>query len=180
MPSYHLGNKMQQIAVNEGYDETREAELLAGIGWPADGYRLFEIASFAGSYQGGVFLANRESNALTVSLDKWHRLGRMNPHFNDFGGGTANLDLYKRALEFPDTTFYVLLGEGSFHQHHGGVTTGTSRTVREDLIPKILAQDAENRGPDRAPPSARPILYGRIHPPAWRFIRASLDVVSPP
>jgi hypothetical protein len=180
VPSYHLGHKMQQIAVNEGYDEAREAALLASIGWPADGYRLFEVGCFAGSYRSGVFVANRESNALTLSLDKWHAIGQMDARFNDFGGGTANLDLYKRALEHPDTPFYVLLGEGSFHQHHGGITTGTSQAVRGDLIPRILAQDAAIRGEDRAPPAAQPILYGRIHPPAWRFIRASLDVVSPP
>jgi hypothetical protein len=180
VPSYHLGKKLQQVAIDEGYSSEMDTALLQQIGWPKDGYRLFDIAVFAGSYRGGVFVSNLESNALAVSVQKWHRLGRMDCRYNDFGGGTANLDLYKRALEFPDTPLYVLFGEGSFHQHHGGITTGTPRAERAEIILKIHAQDSAIRGENRAPPSVQPILYGRVHPPAYRFIRQSLDAMKAP
>jgi hypothetical protein len=180
VPSYHLGAKLQQIAVNEGYTAETEAALLQGIGWPEDGYRLFEIAVFAGSYQKGVFASNAESNALSMSVAKWRRLGGMDVRYNAFGGGTANLDLYKRTLELPDTPFYVLFGEGSFHQHHGGSTTGVPKLERDATIARILAQDREIRGENRKPPSVQPILYGLVHPPAYRFIRQSLDAIGAP
>lgn len=178
VPSYHLGAKLQQVAVNEGYTAETEAALLRGIGWPQDGYRLFEVAVFAGSYRRGVFVANAESNALSLSAAKWRRLGGMDRRYDDFGGGTANLDLYKRTLEFPGTPFYVLFGEGSFHQHHGGSTTGVPKAERDATIARIQAQDREIRGENRAPPSVRPILYGELHPAAYRFVRQSLDAID--
>ncbi|EAA3799306.1 glycosyltransferase family 2 protein, partial [Salmonella enterica subsp. enterica] len=115
-PGYHIGHKLQQVAVNEGYDEAAEAELLGSIEWPRDGYRLFDIAVLSGSCQGGFFQSNYESNFIAMSLKKWKALGGMDSRYNDFGGGNANLDLYKRLLEFPNTPFYMLFGEGSFHQ----------------------------------------------------------------
>ena len=42
---WYLGFDFQRWAALAGYDETREDELLASIGWPQDGYRLFEIAT---------------------------------------------------------------------------------------------------------------------------------------
>ena len=177
VPSYHLGDKLQQIAVNEGYDETTEAQMLASINWPEDGYRLFDIGCFSGSCKNGVLLPNFESNALTLSVGKWKALGGMDPRFNDNGGGMVNLDLYKRALELPGTPFYVLPGEGSFHQHHGGVTTGTTKDVRDKTMAEIRDQGLKIRGAP-TPPQARPIFYGQIRPPAYRFLRQSLDMAQ--
>ncbi|WP_457978804.1 glycosyltransferase [Ectopseudomonas composti] len=178
-PGYHIGHKLQQVAVNEGYDEAAEAELLRGIGWPQDGYRLFDIAVLSGSCQGGFFQSNYESNFIAMSVRKWQALGGVDPRYNDFGGGNANLDLYKRLLEFPDTPFYMLFGEGSFHQFHGGVTTGTRKAERDVIYKQLDDQDRALRGDDRAPPSVRPILFGTPHPSVYRFIRHSLDKVQP-
>jgi hypothetical protein len=178
VPSYHLGDKLQQIAVDEGYTKEADAERLRSIAWPEDGYRLFEIAVFAASCRNGLFAGSWESNALSMSAERWRRIEGMNPRYNDFGGGTANLDLYKRALESPGTPVYLLFGEGSFHQFHGGVTTGTTRDVRAPIIEQIHAQDRQIRGEDRQPPSVQPILYGRLHPPAYPFVKQSLGAVG--
>lgn len=179
VPGYHIGEKLQQVAVNEGYDESAEAEFLQRIQWPADGYRLFEIAVLAGSCQGGFFQANYESNFICMSQAKWKKLGGMNPLYNNFGGGNANLDLYKRLLEFPETPFYLLYGEGSFHQFHGGVTTGTKKQERDRIYKQLDEQDIQIRGNDRSPPSVKPILYGALPPSAYRFMKHSLDRVYP-
>ena len=39
------------------------------------------------------------------------------------GGGYANLELYERLGSSPDVTVCTIIGEGSFHQVHGGTTT---------------------------------------------------------
>ncbi|TXH91690.1 MAG: glycosyltransferase family 2 protein [Pseudomonas sp.] len=178
-PGYHIGHKLQQVAVNEGYDELAEAELLKSISWPQDGYRLFDIAVLSGSCQGGFFQANYESNFIAMPTKKWKALGGVDTRYNDFGGGNANLDLYKRLLESPGTAFYMLFGEGSFHQFHGGVTTGTRKAERDVIYKQLDDQDRALRGDDRAPPNVRPILFGTPHPSVYRFIRHSLDKVQP-
>lgn len=178
-PGYHLGSKLQQIAVNEGYNEHAEAKLLQGIDWPKDGYRLFDIAVLSGSCRGGFFLANHESNFIATSLRKWRSIGGIDVRYDDFGGGMANLDLYKRLLESPNTPLYLLYGEGSFHQFHGGVTTGTPKDERDQVFKQIKAQDQRIRGGSIEPPSVRPILFGVPHPSVYRFIRHSLDKVDP-
>jgi len=178
-PGYHIGHKLQQVAVNEGYNEQAEAELLADIDWPLDGYRLFDIAVLSGSCQGGFFQSNYESNFIAMSVRKWRALGGVDSRYNDFGGGNANLDLYKRLLESPGTNFYMLFGEGSFHQFHGGVTTGTRKAERDILYKQLDDQDQALRGDNRGPPNVRPILFGTPHPSVYRFIRHSLDRVQP-
>ena len=52
------------------------------------------------------------------------------PGFTETGGGQCNLDLHKRAVELPETVLVTLIGEGSFHQFHGGITTGTKGEER--------------------------------------------------
>lgn len=180
-PGYHIGHKLQQVAVNEGYNEDVEAGLLQGIDWPKDGYKLFDIAVLSGSCQGGFFQPNYESNFIGMSLKKWRALGGVNPRYDDFGGGNANLDLYKRLLESPDTPYYLLYAEGSFHQFHGGVTTGTLKDERARIYKQLDDQDIAIRGAaNRKPPTVKPILFGSAHPSVYRFIRHSLDKVSPP
>lgn len=178
VPGYHIGHKLQQVAVNEGYNEEAEQVLLQSIEWPSNGYRLFDIAVLSGSCQGGFFQANYESNFIGMSRRKWQALGGVNPRYNDFGGGNANLDLYKRLLEYPDTPFYLLYSEGSFHQFHGGVTTGTRREERERVYKLLDEQDVQIRGDNRNPPSARPILLGTAHPHILRFLSHSLSRVQ--
>lgn len=177
-PGYHIGHKLQQVAVNEGYDEKAEAGLLASIEWPKDGYKLYDIAVLSGSCVGGFFRSNYESNFICMSMRKWRELGGMDPRYNDFGGGNANLDLYKRLLESPNTPFYLLFGEGSFHQFHGGVTTGTKRAERDVIYKALDDQDRAIRGEDRKPPDVRPILLGSPHPSVYRFVRLSLEKVG--
>lgn len=178
-PGYHIGHKLQQVAVNEGYDEAVEATMLQSISWPQDGYRLFDIAVLSGSCQGGFFQSNYESNFLAMPVTKWKALGGVDTRYNDFGGGNANLDLYKRLLEYPATPFYMLFGEGSFHQFHGGVTTGTRKAERDVIYKQLDDQDKALRGENRTPPNVRPILFGTPHPSSYRFIRHSLDKVQP-
>ena len=93
--------------------------------------------------------------------------------FDETGGGQANLDLYKRLVEHRATELVVLPGEGSFHQFHGGVTTGQQGQKRHDAMVAHFAQYAALRGGAYQPPRKRPIYFGPVPDGAVRFIRNS-------
>jgi len=181
VPGYHIGRKLQQLAVDEGYDEAADAALIDSIGWPADGYRLHEIAVLSSSCAEGFLRPLGESNFLATSRARWEAIGGMDERYDDHGGGFANLDLYKRLLECPQTPFWLLWAEGSFHQFHGGVTTGAVRGEDQArLAQAILAQDTALRGAALEPPATVPVLFGRPHPAVYRFLRHSLERAAPP
>lgn len=178
VPGYHLGEKLQQVAVNEGYNEQVEAQLLERSGWLQDGYRLFDIAVLSGSCLSGFFGAIYESNCVALSVRKWKALKGMDTRYNDFGGGMANLAFYKRLLESPNTPYYLLFGEGTFHQFHGGVTTGTPSDEHKKVFKALEDQDVALRGANRDAPKATPILLGHARANMHKFLQYSLDKVS--
>ena len=126
---FHLGYKVQMESVHEGYDQAREDRLLEDARWTEDGYRLFGISVFAGSSQGGWFKPIRESNALFMRRGLWNELGGFDERFVTPGGGYVNLDLLSRAVALPDVKIITLLGEGTFHQVHGGVATNAVQGI---------------------------------------------------
>jgi hypothetical protein len=174
VPGYHLGHDLQQVLVNEGHDAAADSAALAGIGWPADGYRLFEIAVLSGSCRGGFFRPQAESNFLVLARGLWDRLGGMDRRYASHGGGMVNIAFYKAVLEAPGVVFYLLYGEGTFHQFHGGVTTNTPEAERVRVMTAIVAEDEALR-PDRSLPATEPVLFGRAHPAMRPFLRLSLD-----
>ncbi len=176
VPGYHLGNQLQQEAAKSSYDERAEAALLKQIRWPEDGYRLFEIACFSGTCVGGYFRPILESNCIFVPRQVFKMAGGCDPNFDLAGGGFVNLDLYKRLCEMPGTTLFMLLGEGTFHQFHGGVTTSaTSKEEREAYMQRSRDQYQALRGEPYRPPTKRPIYLGAIAEPAFPFLRYSAD-----
>lgn len=174
VPGYHLGRELQQEAVNSGYSLQQERELLASIAWPEAGYRLFDIACFSGSSAPGLFMPNSESNCISLRRELWQALGGCDPRFDLRGGGLINLDLYKRACEHPGVQHVIALGEGTFHQFHGGVTTGgQSRQLREDYIEQSMAQYRALRGAEFASPVTQPVYLGEIPVQAQKFVHYS-------
>jgi len=160
VPGYHLGETLQQQAMLSGYDENVEQALLARIEWPLDGYRLFEIGCLSGTSMSGFFKPIGESNFIAVSREIWSRLGGFDPRFNESGGGQVNLDFYRRAMEILETQLILLPGEGSFHQFHGGITTGQLGEKRRQAMIAHFAQYAALRGGPYCPPGKRPIYLG--------------------
>jgi hypothetical protein len=121
--SFHLGRELQQHAVPNGYDASTEDALLSTVDWENDGYALFDISVPAASSAGGWFDLPVESNALFLPNHLWEELAGYEERFEAPGGGFVNLDTFRRACELPDSTLIMLLGEGTFHQVHGGVST---------------------------------------------------------
>ena len=170
IPGYHLGHKLQQRAMLEGYCEKEEEKLLASIGWPSDGYRLFEIACLSGTSGSGFFKPIGESNCLCVTRQIWDLLGGFDPAFTETGGGQVNLDFYKRAVELPDTLLVILIGEGSFHQFHGGITTGTKGEARVKSMDDHFNQYASLRGGPYRSPTKRPVYLGSVADSSIKFL----------
>ena len=174
VPGYHLGRQLQQRAVEQGYGVVEESQLLASIDWPRNGYSLFDIACFSGSCTAGLFKQHSESNCISVPKSLWDHLGGLDEGFDHMGGGLVNLDFYKRACEAPGFDHVLLMGEGTFHQFHGGVTTGgIERRARESLIGQFQSQYRALRGSSFEPPRTTPIFLGEIPKQLMRFIRSS-------
>jgi glycosyltransferase involved in cell wall biosynthesis len=156
-PAYHLGDVPHMRAAEVGYDQRAEDALLAGCGWETDGDALFGISTFAGSSHRGWFGPMGESSSLFLDRSRWEELGGLDEAFDLPGGGLVNHDLYLRACSLPGIDLVQLLGEGTFHQFHGGAATGR-RFTWDDMH----AQYQELRGRTYSPPSLRPTYLGRL------------------
>ena len=174
IPGYHLGEQLQQEALLRGYDQRAESRLLESIGWPQDGYRLFEIAVFSGTSRPGFFRFPGESNCLCMPREVWEAVGGCDERFDLPGGGQVNLDLYKRVVEREDTLLVSLLGEGCFHQFHGGVTTGTRAEARRALVDAQVEQYRKLRGKKFRNPRVRSITLGLVPDAALKFVDQSV------
>ncbi|GJM38681.1 MAG: hypothetical protein DHS20C19_20480 [Acidimicrobiales bacterium] len=142
---FYVGPGQQGDAMDDGYDQAYEDELFEKIKWPRAGYRLFEIGSFVGDrdWFDGVW----ESNCLVVSRAQLQQVGGLDEGFDEPGGSYSNLELYERLGGSPDVTVCSMIGEGSFHQIHGGTTTNQiDPAIRRTRVHGYAEQFAELRG----------------------------------
>ena len=169
--AWHIGPDVHRRAVLEhGYDKHAEEELLAQIDWPEDGYRLFEISTLAGSSSRGWFKPKSESSTLFMSRTRFSRLGGYDERFDSPGGGFVNLDTYIRACELSDTQLVVILGEGSFHQMHGGAMTGASEKESNDKGAEWSAEYERIRGRPIMAPNREAAYIGHIPKQALKVL----------
>lgn len=128
--AFHLGPDVQMRSVLHGYDATKEDALLASVPWREDGYRLFDIAVLAGSSAPGWFGCIKETNGFFADRALWNALGGLDERFEAPGGGFVNLDLWQRAVAASQGQPWMILGEGTFHQVHGGAATNGTHEAR--------------------------------------------------
>lgn len=145
---FWLGPDAQNVSIEEGYNQAVEDQLLASIRWPEDGYRLFEIGSPLKTGGENINWMNRlfESNCFFMPRTLFQSLGGADERFDFPGGGFINSDIFKRAVDHPETTPVQLIGEGCFHQIHGGTTTNISTTARNAQLEHYLDQYEAIRG----------------------------------
>lgn len=176
VPGYHLGENEQQFHLTHGYSEEAEQQLLADIGWPesANGYRLFDISCWSGANPNGYFHPFMESNCLFINAQVFRDIGRADERFDMPGGGALNLYLYRKAAMHPRTQSVMLVGEGSFHQLHGGVTT-SEVDGREDLLKRQSDQLCALLGEPFRSPTVEPILLGQAKAPSLRYLERSVQ-----
>lgn len=145
---FWLGPDAQNHSIEEGYCQEVEDRLIAKIRWPEDGYRLFEIGSPLMGGSENINWMNRlfESNCFFMPRDFFRGIGGADERFDFPGGGFINSDIFKRAVDHPDTTPVQLIGEGCFHQIHGGTTTNISVEKRSRDLERYLDQYEAIRG----------------------------------
>ena len=169
--AWHLGPKIQNESMLEGYGQAAEDRLLDTVDWRADGYELFRIAAFAGSSRRGWFLPLSESNGVAVRREAFDRLGGFDERFQTAGGGLVNLDFHRRACAAASRIVH-LLGEGTFHQFHGGVATNVPTASHP--FPIFHEEYVRLRGEPFVPPTALPIILGGMPHQALPFLAHSL------
>ena len=161
---WYVGPGQQPDAVARGYDSEFEDRLFAEIEWPTDGYRLFEIGHFIGDRDW--FDGEWESNCIFVPRDLIDQVGAMEERFSTPGGGFVNLDFFERMVGTPGVTPVTMLGEGSFHQVHGGTTTNLAEPG--ELIRSYDEQYEELRGHRFQVPPQETHYVGSFPPAAKR------------
>ena len=119
----HIGDQPQNYLVSDGYNQSIEDELLESTEWKSNGYMLFSVSSVALSSKQGFFSRLAESNCFTIRKDDFIKIGLFQSRFNSPGGGLCNLELFNRVNDTKWIQPVMLLGEGTFHQFHGGVAT---------------------------------------------------------
>ena len=170
-PAYHLGAVRHMDAGEAGYDQQAEDELLSNTSWQQDGYELFAISTLAASSSRGWFGPMGESSALFMPRALWRELGGLDERFSLPGGGLVNHDLYRRACGLAGVQLVALLGEGTFHQYHGGAATSRRFTWDE-----MHAQYTEIRGEQYVPPENEPLYLGTVPDAALPFVEQSAQV----
>jgi Glycosyl transferase family 2 len=165
--AWHLGPDLQTISQQSGYSASVEDQLLLSIGWPEDGYRLFEIAALAAANRQGWFGSMNESCCTFLTRESFIALGGYDESFVSPGGGYVNLDFFLRATQRPSGEVIVLLGEGSFHQIHGGVATNAADL---ETWRTFAAEYEALRGCPYVDPEIDLLYLGRLHPAAMRWL----------
>lgn len=178
--SWHLGPDIQGMSMQNGYDQDEENRLLDSINWPEDGYRLFEISTLAPSSSKG-FLAGvpPECSWFAMPRSSFLDMAGFDARFRTAGGGLMNHDFRNRAIARLKAPPILLLGEGVFHQFHGGVATN-SKPEERPKIHKIF-RDEYRAIHDRyylplEPPPT--IFFGKLPTEARKFCGLELDPVG--
>jgi glycosyltransferase involved in cell wall biosynthesis len=176
--AWHLGPDYQWLSMAQGYDREAEDELLCQCEWTTDGYRLFAVSSLAGSSAYGYFRAPAECNTLFLRRALYEELGGMDEGFTSVGGGFVNGDFFRRACDAPGTELVMLLGEGSFHQVHGGASTNVTGEEREQRCQWYAREYEALRGRPFSPPEKDAIYLGTLPPPAFPVLEHSVRLAA--
>ena len=128
-----------------GYRREQEDVLFSRIDWPHDGYRLFDISSPMYESPNAWLDGMSESNCLFLPRETYRSIGGFDEAFNIPGAGYANLDFFRRAHD-ASSGLVALVGEASFHQYHGGVTTNAHDLDKDGRVRFYASQYERLRG----------------------------------
>lgn len=171
---FYLGPGEQNQTILEGYDEEEEDRLLREIDWPNSGYRLFEIGmpQVFKDFPNYTWLYGAlESNCLFLPKSNYLELGGADEAFDMPGGGFMNLDLYKRCCDHKKSQPVMLIGEGSFHQLHGGTTTNVAPDEQTKRVKQYQEQYKKLRGEDLKPINKKLFYFGNFPTAASKIQR---------
>ncbi|MBE9640903.1 glycosyltransferase family 2 protein [Salipiger mangrovisoli] len=169
--SWHLGPDVQNRSILEGYDQAREDALLAEANWQDDGYRLFDISTLAQTSAGGFFgPVPSEFSWVVVARELFEAVEGFDVRFTSPGGGLVNQHFRNRVLARPGVTLVQILGEGVFHQVHGGVATNVP--MKQHPVGRYRQEYMDIIGEEFAAlPVSTPLYIGSLSEPARRFLQ---------
>lgn len=162
---FYLGPGQQNETILQGYDQAEEDRLLASIQWPEKGYRLFEVGTPLIYRDFPVytwFYKPLESNCLFLRKKQFEAMGGADERFDLPGGGFMNIDLFKRSCEYAEAQPFMLIGEGSFHQVHGGTTTNVDPEEQARRVLTYRRQYRELHGVELSSIGKDLFYYGDI------------------
>lgn len=167
--SLHLGEIMQNASILDGYNQRIEDELLEQSNWKEHGYRLFGISNINTSPH-SFFTTTAESNCFTVDTSELRRRN-FPAEFTSKGGGLVNLDIFKQFVEDERVTTVSIIGEASFHQIHGGVSTNITRG--DHPLPEYKKEYFSIYNKYYSPPIYSPVYFGSVNDDINYAIRAT-------
>jgi hypothetical protein len=156
----HIGRKPQNLLLEDGYNQDVEDKLIAGVNWKADGYDLFKISVPAPANKGGFLSQLWESNCYTLRREDLLGLGLFDARFQTPGGGFVGPDHFNQVHQDSRFTPVMLLGEATFHQFHGGITSNVP--FRELPAQDMLREYREIRGKIFSASYRDPVYFGRL------------------
>lgn len=174
VPGYHLGDSEHQLQDPALYNVSVEQEMLSNLNWKHDGYELFRRCCLSGANRHGFFHPFMECNCIFASKNLFMEMGGADEKFDLGGGGSLNLYIYFRLAMHPRTTLFILPGEGSFHQIHGGITT-TKIEDREEILRTHRNQLNAILGHSFYSPKIEPTFLGKIPPQALPWLEFSVQ-----
>ncbi len=154
---FHLGETLQNDSILTGYNQQVEDQLLNSIPWQEDGYTLFTICEIKNANH-DFYTSVLESNGFIIKKSHLIEKGGFDENFVSTGGGLANLDIFKKIVEDPKHLPVSLIGEATFHQFHGGVSTNIKR--KEHPIVEFRAEYKKIKGYNYTRPSFTPFYWG--------------------
>lgn len=168
--SWHLGPDIQPKTTQDGYNQQVEDALLEEAKWRENGYRLFDISTIAPSSHCGVLGGfPNECSWFCIGRGVFHAIGGYSTAFTSPGGGFCNHEFRDRVLQTEGITPIVLLGEGVFHQVHGG--TMTSAPLDNRPIVSFRKEYRQKFGTEmRSLVCSDPLYFGSMPPQARRFL----------
>ena len=172
IPGYNLGSQQHHLNIQSDYGEPEEIALLNQSCWKDNGYRLFDIASIGDANANGFISPLLESNCFFSSANNFTRIGGANEDFNLPGGGSLNLHMFRQLGTLPDIQYFLLPGEGTFHQFHGGITTRED-AEREAVLESHRKQLHSYWGGEFHSLRKEPVLLGSITSHAMRYLKYS-------
>lgn len=168
---WHLSPKRTSREMTSEEMWRREQEKLAEIRWLEDGYRLFDIAFPSAQTLGGFSGPTAESNCIFLSRALFEAVGGFDERYSSPGGGLINVHFFAAAAAKASAVF-TLLGEGTFHQTHGGAATATPQPEMGKLLDEWQQESDALEGPPRTETRPRTILAGHIPPQCVRWLGA--------
>jgi hypothetical protein len=176
VPTHHLGARVHHEHRAANHDAEREAELLRGVDWYADGYRLFAHAVPSPEFEHGVFTPRTASACVFFRRETFDRRGGLDAGFDLPGGGLVAAHLYALLASEAAAKVILLWGEGAFHKFHSGTYT----SERDDRAALLVAANRNFRRITGAafPPAREPTVLGPVCSAALPFVGASVNFAT--